>query len=168
MRLGYRPAIEAERIGRELIGKHFPDIVESGVQVRYVFRSEAQKHNGRLRLGECKKIGGFGAWLTLSSPPEGFVEPAEVAFYALVFAEDMWSQLTTHQRTALVHHELSHIWVEPSDDEDGWTLKVRSHDVEEFADTVKLFGVWAPDLDFFVRQTSEAIQLPFGEAGEQT
>lgn len=157
----FRPASEAQRIAEDLISKYYPEIEESEVEIRYIFRDECGKKGGREILGTCSKVSGRAAFLAQNGKPsEDYIPPKELAFYVLEFAEDLWKGLTPEQRIALVDHELAHILIEPPENEDdGWTLKTISHDVEEFAAVIQRHGLWKPDLQWFADQTRAAMQL---------
>lgn len=155
MAVMHRPASEPKRIGEELIGKHYPDIVDSACRIEWVFRSEAAKHGGKLRLGSCKKISGQTAFLSqVGTVSEAYVEPKYLSYYLIEIAEDCWQELSASQRVALIDHELSHIYLDHDDDE-GWTLKTISHDLEEFAAVVQRHGLWEPGLAWFAKVTSK-------------
>lgn len=170
MGVAYRPASEARRIAEYQIAEfsEFLEIQDCGVRIEYVFRSEPKRHGGKVTWGTCSKVGGRNAWLSMNgAPSEDYMEPKDVAYYVLEFAETIWNILEPVQREALVHHELSHIHIEAIEEGDGgYTLKTKSHDVEEFAGTVKRYGQWAPDLTFFVKATGDALHLFNPDTGE--
>lgn len=66
---------------------------------------------------------------------------------AIVVRRSAWDSLTDHQREALVHHELMHL-----DENDKGALVIRDHDLEEFGATVRAYGQWMPDVEFFAEQ----------------
>lgn len=159
----HRPASEPKRIGEELIAKYYPDIVDSGCRIEWLFQSEAAKKGGKLVLGTCKKISGEAAYLSqVGTPSEGYVEPKYLSYYRIAIAEDCWQELSESQRAALVDHELQHILLDHDDDE-GWTLKTQGHEIEEFSDVIKRHGLWEPGLAWFARVTSKQWTL-FDEA----
>lgn len=155
MALMHRPASEPKRIGEELIGKYYPDILDSGCRVEFIFRSECGKKGGHPVLGTLSKISGRQAFLSqLGTPSEGYVEPKYLAYYLVEIAEPEWKDLSPSQRVALVDHELAHCLLEHDDDE-GWTLKTTGHDLEEFSSIVERHGLWHPGLEWFARRTAK-------------
>jgi hypothetical protein len=163
MPITYRVASEAERIADKLIGKDFPIIGESGLRIVHLFRSEASKSGGKLCLGKTRKVGGIGALLAMDGGiPEDPVIPSDVALAVIEYAEDIWQRMTSIQREALVFHELCHIVVEPGEEEDDvWSFRLRTHDLEAFADEVTRYGAWKSDIAYFAEATAEALRLPF-------
>lgn len=61
--------------------------------------------------------------------------------YSIIIVEDTWKNMTLSGKKALLMHELLHV-VEL--DEDKW--KVREHSLEEFPDTIKLYGRWRNEI----------------------
>jgi hypothetical protein len=160
----WRPAKEPREIGEKLIEQHYSDISDSGVRVEWWFRNEASRKGGKLVLGSCTKITGRVAYMTQQGTlAEGYIEPKFLQYYVIEIAEDTWMELSAKQRVALVDHELSHILIE-HDDEDGFTYKTVSHDIEEFAAVLQRHGLWKPDLEWFARNIKGAMTLPFEDA----
>lgn len=163
MPVSYCSAGVVEEIADRLIPEHFPNLHESGVRIEYVFRSEAAKSGGKLCLGKARKVGGLNAILSMDSgPPEVWTAPADAAYFVIEVAADTWQRMSPKQQEALTFHELCHLVVEPGEEEkDAWTLKLRHHDLEAFADEVRFYGAWKADIQFFHQVTAEALSLPF-------
>lgn len=156
-------AAEAERVGDKIIPRDFPLLAESGTRIEYVFRSDATKSGGKICLGKCRKVGGLNAILSAEGGiPEEPTEPKDMAYLVVEVAYDMWRRMEPAQQEALVFHELCHAVVEKGEEEDDvWTLRLRAHDVEAFADEVRIYGLWKSDLTFFVETAGESLQLSF-------
>lgn len=148
----YRPASEVARIATDLIAKHHEHLGDVEAEMQFVFRDKASKKGGRVVLGAARKVSGLNAWLA-TDQDEAYDEDAP-GFFVIEIAEDEWQRLSDKQRVALVDHELSHCVIE-WDDDGVPTLKIRSHDLEEFTTIVKRHGLWKEDLQWF----GEAVQL---------
>lgn len=135
----FTPATVVEEIGTKLIEAYFPQLYD--IRVEYVFRSEAAHSGGRVVLGRCRKVSGMEAML---ATPHA-VDSAGLDFWVIEMAADFWPLLTPHQQTALTHHELSHAGVDEND-QGELVLRARSHDVEEFSEVIRIYGLWRPDL----------------------
>lgn len=113
--------------------------------------------DGRLILGKCKKASDLDREL--------------MAFdFVILLNRSFWNDpdVTDVQRRALLDHELMHAAVkyddagEPVEDERGRLVyRVRKHDIEEFADTVKRHGVYRHDLETFARALRSAALAGF-------
>lgn len=70
--------------------------------------------------------------------------------YVIQFRQAFWDAFTDRQRTAVVHHELTHIDI--SVDAKGRTkFGTREHDVEDFTRTMRRFGPILPSRAEFVK-----------------
>lgn len=61
MAVTYRPAPAAQRIGDKLVANVHTALVD--VEIRYIFRSETAKSNGKEVWAKARKIGGLNAFL---------------------------------------------------------------------------------------------------------
>src|SRR5213075_2971413 len=131
----YMPAPSVAAIGRKIITSFHPHL--RGTRVEFVFRSQAQKVGGKMRLGSAKKMTGAEALLSTPDVLDDDAATSEGLDYFLVtIAHDLWQHLDDDQRVALVDHELCHCEIET--DEDGEPqLSLKAHDVEEFAAVVE-------------------------------
>lgn len=153
---------ELAEIGRRLVAQHHPDLVNFGaVEIRYIFRSEASKSNGKVVWGKARKVGGLGAFLAMDTddaptgePPD---DPAE-AFFVIEIAHDVWLLLSPKQKVALVDHELCHLSV-ALDEAGAVRLSIRPHDLEEFEAILSRHSLWRPDLESFAVVAAKQLSL---------
>lgn len=152
MAVTFRPAPAVERIADKLIRNHHTDLTD--VEIRYVFRSEAAKQNGKTILGKARKVSGLSAYL--AQPEPGETPSGDADLFVIEIAEPEWADLTDAQRVALVDHELCHCTT--SFDEDTETLKLKTvpHDLEEFRAVVERHGLWRPDVEDFAHTIAQA------------
>lgn len=109
--------------------------------------------DGRVTLGKCKKATDLDRELY----PYDFVIMLQRDFY-----ED--GEVTDHQRSALIDHELSHAAVtedpltgDPIIDERGRKVyRLRKHDVEEFSSIIARYGTYKRDLEDFAQALNAA------------
>jgi hypothetical protein len=146
MTVTYRPAAAVARIAKDLIGKHHHELDD--VRIEYAFRSETAKSRGKEIWGQARKISGLNAYLSQEEEITE-AESGDVDYFVIEISEPVWAELDAGQRKALVDHELCHCTTEHNEDTGDLTLKLRHHDVEEFAVVVKRHGIWRPDLAAF-------------------
>lgn len=121
---------ELENMARELIGMYHSEAATA--RVFYFFKTKHRKKGDKAVLGTCSLL---NEKMQLMCPYD----------YCLEIADDAWQQLNETQRKALLLHELKHIQV--VEGEDGETkYRLRLHDLEEFSQVVKIFGLWKPDI----------------------
>ena len=150
----YRPADEAAEIAARLIPEWHPHLVDA--RIVYVFRSEAEIREGKLKLGSCRKVGGLNAWLAQSNDPP---QPDGNDFFVIELAEPEWHErLSDRQREALVDHELSHAYCEWGENEE-LKLSLVHHDIEEFAVIIDRHGLWHDDLTVFASSIAGALNV---------
>lgn len=127
----------------------------SDVTITYLWKREGGKKNGKLQLGQCKKVSGLEKWYAKSD-------------FIIWLASDHAKTLdmSSRQLEALLYHELCHISFEETDDGEA-TMKIRPHDVEMFADEVKRYGLWTTDLES-VQETFRQARIPFGSVAAGT
>jgi predicted SprT family Zn-dependent metalloprotease len=106
-------------------------------KIAYLFR-ENISHGDRVRLGVASKAGGKIHFLS------------DIDF-CIDFNWTAWRRLDGAARIALVDHELTHCTL----DDGEWMM--RHHDVEEFGEIVRRWGVWKPDLREFAKDMKGAI-----------
>lgn len=129
----FMPADQPKAIGEVLVG--ILHLHLRPAQTAYLFR-EKMKRRDRVGLGKAKKASPTLVYLT------GFDLVIE-------FNWTQWKLLTPEQRIALVDHELCHLAQDDTDVEKGPRWLLRHHDVEEFAEVVRRWGLWLPDLQEF-------------------
>lgn len=120
---------EYARIGAELIAEEpsLEGVRLSCARVAYLSSDNPRKSNGRAVLGSCEKVPPKWHWA------------ADYDYLVTVY-EPNAEGLTDAQRRILLHHELLHISVEQTED-GGEKYAIASHDVEEFAEIIRLHGV---------------------------
>jgi len=143
-------AKDAETIGRALIAdcKEFEGL--ELFDIRFVHRSGTLAGEGCKVLANCRRLPGLPSALTqpggLAETPDG-PRAKPIPVYVIQIAEEVWSYADDARRTALIHHELSHI--------SPVTGKIRVHTAEDFASTAYRYGAWQAGLEQVVR----AVQL---------
>lgn len=154
----YREAHEVARIAKDLIAKVPEHKALADVLVMYVFRSEATKSRGKLVLGKARMVSGLNAFLIQDEDPDAG------SLFVVEIAEDTWNRMTEPQRRALVDHELCHFEVEPGDGENPAAMKMKGHDLEEFAGVVERHGFWRSDIATFGSKMAEQMSLAIDAA----
>lgn len=156
------PRVIAEKV---LDFPEHTDIYNGGADIGWLFRTTEKIKTGRRILGTCycaPKVQGdlaplFDDMLTrlLGRIPD----------FLVVLDFDYWNEATPLQREILVHHEFLHasqakdIFGAPRFDRDGhpmWAL--RAHDIEEFNDVVRRYGVHSEDVEAFLRAITENME----------
>jgi predicted SprT family Zn-dependent metalloprotease len=132
-------ADQPEQIAQAIIPLLHTELASA--KIAYLFR-ETMERQGRIRLGTAAKAGGKLAYL------------ARVDF-TIEFNWTAWLRLSPSQRLALVDHELCHC----TQDTEKGTWAVRHHDVEEFGEVVRRWGLWQPDLQTFAAAVKAGQQL---------
>jgi hypothetical protein len=151
MAVSFRIAPEVQKIGDALVGKYHTHLQEYDVLVRYWFRDDTPKKNGALVLGTCERVTGKAKMHAKQ----------ELDFFLIIISEPQWEKLDDTQRMALVDHELAHAWCEYDEEKEELVLSLRPHDLEEFGDIVKRYGLWKQDITQFMVAAQEGghIQL---------
>lgn len=153
----WKEAPDVKEIAETLIFDHHAHLELFFDSMRFVFRDEAQKKNGKNIAGKAHKIGALPAYLAQSIKdvprktqlpereidghffPATEVESFEAPeFFLMEIAADIWEYLEPWQRVALVDHELY-----------GVKLGIRAHDIEEFIEVLVRHGRWDKDLSEF-------------------
>lgn len=117
---------EVLSLAYDIIREYHPKLLE--FNIGFVFRSEAGTSAGRRIIGQAAKA---PAKLSPFMDLDGIIW----------LAEDVWLNLDSAQKKALVDHELTHFQV----GSDG-SLSLRGHDVEEFYDIILRYGLWRSEL----------------------
>lgn len=156
----YRRAPEVAEIAAELIEteEDHAAIFHSEVRLEFVFIDKAPQSGGRIILGRARRISGLNA--VLSELPLYEVELCQDPrpFYVIEIAEDIWQALSPERRRALVDHELMHC--RPDRDDNGeLVLKMRPHDLEEFAGIIRRHGLWTSAAEQMGRAVIEQLAL---------
>jgi hypothetical protein len=141
----WKEAPDVKEIAETLIFDHHAHLELFFDSMRFVFRDEAQKKNGKdvprkTQLPEREIDGHFFP----ATEVESFEAPE---FFLMEIAADIWEYLEPWQRVALVDHELYHFTIEY--DDNGVKLGIRAHDIEEFIEVLVRHGRWDKDLSEF-------------------
>lgn len=152
----WREAPEVKEIADRLIPEHHQRIELYMDEIRYIFRDKAAKSRGNTVFGKAHKVGGMSCYLMHSAPGDvnKYGEQPPDCF-VMEIAENVWENLTTRQRTALVDHELMHFDAVLNEQTGEMNLGLRPHDIEEFSAIASRYGAWHPPLVEF----AEALQL---------
>lgn len=146
---------ELREMGDILIDRYGEISHLDDVRITYLWKREGGKKNGKLQLGQCKKVSGLEKWYAKSD---------FIIWLATDHAKVL--NMTPRQIEALLFHELLHATYEESEDGEA-TMKIRPHDVEMFADEVKRYGLWTTDLES-VQETFRQARIPFGSVAAGT
>lgn len=155
---------EPKEIAARLVAEchEFMDLRMGEPAILFLMRASPKIKAGKWVLGETclpRFMGGLspvGAWLLAKAC--GGTSPD----FLMLIDSAWWREADANQRAALIHHELKHIVIatdpegEKRFDDDGnpqWSLG--GHDLEEFRDTVRRFGAWAPDIRPFINAARE-------------
>lgn len=150
----YSNAEEVEEIAKDLIADHYPEIAGNPlVKIIYRFEDPARNKNGKVVMGECKRMTGLNSYLYHDGHD---FDPGTDPFFLILIAYTVWRKLSEKQREALVDHELAHIGCE-RDEEGNTRLSINAHDVEEFESVVRRHGMWKTDLQRFAEAVEETV-----------
>ena len=148
----YSRAPEVKEIADKLISTYFSNLNHPEVRIEYLYVDKVPSKSGKDVWGTFRKITNINAYLsTPGLPEEEDIEP--FPYFVMIISKPIWEMLDSNARNALVHHELCHASVEEK--EDGVKLSTRSHDLEEFSDVVKLYGLWRDDVEEFLKSAKE-------------
>lgn len=156
------PLIIAEKV---LDFPEHEDIRNGGADIGWLFRITEKIKHGRRILGMC-----------YSNPKvQGDLSPlfddlltrllGRIPNFLIVLDYEWWCEASPLQREILCHHELLHasqakdIFGAPKFDRDGnpvWAL--RAHDLEEFNDVVRRYGVHSEDVETFLRAITDNME----------
>lgn len=122
-----------------IIAKHIPFLAECAII--FIFQDEASEKDGKVVLGTAQKISDKMRAAGLHGD------------FIITLAKDQWVLGDDIQKDATVHHELLHCRYQEGD------LSIRPHDFEEFAEIVRLYGLWRMDLRMAAHAWESAIQM---------
>jgi hypothetical protein len=151
-------AMDPREIGaRVLTFPEHEDLVAGGATIDWLFRMREKRKAGRRILGTCymPKVQGdlsdlFDYLLAnyLGRTPD----------FLIVLDWAYFMEATEAQREILCFHELKHAgqardaFGAPRFDRDGMPIwAIHAHDIEEFDDVVRRYGVHNSDVDFFLK-----------------
>lgn len=118
-------------LAEQIIKDKRPDILDAGISVGFI-SSDKQKKHGRIKLvlGECKKVDELHK---LFCPYD----------FLIIIYDRNCEGLTDEQMQILIWHELNHIGIDPETGD----FFVKPHDVEEFDDIIREYGLHWQDGD---------------------
>lgn len=130
-------------LAADVISHHHPKLLDA--RIGFIFQDEASTKLGKVVLGSAQRISDKQRVAGLDM------------HYLVTIARDMWVTLTTHQKKALLDHELCHC-----DFTYGGIgeTKMRGHDIEEFQCIIDRYGLWKQDLQEIAPSFQNAIQSP--------
>lgn len=140
-------APEVEQVAKPIIASHYPDL--AGVDIVYVFRDKAKKHGDKIVEGTCMVKQGLDAMLAF-----GLNSSADVQFFVIEIAKDLWDDAPPDYREYLVDHELAHTRVERSNG--ARKLSTVTHDIEEFGAVIQRHGIMSPEHSKFLGNVGKA------------
>lgn len=158
-------APEVQRIAERLIAEEAQFRPLRAIRIEYLFRSTANKNNGKIIFGKASKVSSMNAYLAtpdIAHDPEASSEGSE--FFLMVIAHDMWEQALNDQaKEALVFHELCHYSVYVTDEGDR-VIGIIGHDLEDFSSVIRRYGAWRPDVRSFFEDVGHDVLSLFAES----
>lgn len=145
----YAAADSVEGFAQNLIPSFHPELATA--RIRYYFRENAGKKNGKLVLGSTKKVSEVNKFLLEDGRGDQFRFD-----FLIEVALDTWNEMNSDQRSALVDHLLERCFGEEDEDNGGamkWSL--REPDVHEFSTILRRHGIWNDSLNGFVQVAKE-------------
>lgn len=124
---------ELSRLGNALIDSRTVFIDLNACKIVFLFKKKGGNSKGKLKLGQCQK-------------PSGLLSYFSHTDFVIWAAADNCLGFTWYQMEALLYHELKHASVD-YDDQGEKKLTINGHDWEGFADEVRLYGDWKPDIE---------------------
>lgn len=123
----FLPAPQLEAVAERLVHKHvrFSHLLQ--MRVIYLWKMKGGETHGANTLGKCQS-------------PSGLLAHFSNAEFVIWLAADHCRDLSNEQIEAVVFHEMCH-----TASKDG-EAAMQGHDVEMFADEVRVYGAWKVDL----------------------
>jgi len=148
----YDNADSVETMAQKLIPNYHAEL--SSARIRYVFVDKASMKSGKPVPGKARRITGAMEFLT-------------DADFVIEVAADVWNEMTSEQRMALVDHLLEYCTGEEDEEDAGAPMKwrLREPDVKEFGTILHRHGAWNENLANFV---NIARQIGLSEIVEET
>lgn len=125
-------------IAKDLINRYHREL--GAADIGFIFRDEATTSKGKTVFAKAWK-------------PPAWLQAYKTLDFIIEIAEDIWNDLDTDRRIALIDHELCHC------DNLGDTPSLRAHDVEEFTEIIERHGFWNRDLMSAAPRIRGAVQL---------
>lgn len=139
---------EVITIAQSLIERYHPRLQDA--RIGFVFRSEAPVSQGRQVMAKAARV---------SDKMKAVMESqgARDIDFVIWIAFDVWQNLGSLRREALIDHELYHCVYDPVEHK----ASIRAHDFEEFHEVVERHGLWTSDLLRAGKTFHNALQLSF-------
>ncbi len=150
----YSPADEPRKIGHQLIKKHHDHL--SGRRVDFLFverkdkdgNSQGITRRGKNLYGQAKLVTGLSAYLAqVPYDSEWDGQP----FFVIQITKHFWTNASDLFKQALVDHELCHCEYDSEKDK----YSTVDHDVTEFVQIVKRWGLWNWEVEAFVKAAKQ-------------
>jgi hypothetical protein len=138
-------------MGEKVIKDYHPEL--DGIRVDFVLRDTTIMAGKKEIWGRAKKVTGLTAFLADS-------DETGDEFFLIEISQGIWDKLNEAERTALIDHELCHCVAERAgeDPTSPATLKLRTHDFEEFHEIIKRHGLWRPDMEAAAATFDEVLE----------
>lgn len=137
------------------------ELLAGGATIDWLFRNAEKRKHGRRVLGTCympavqgdlSDLFDFLLARYLTRAPD----------YLIVLDGIWWTEATPHEREILCFHEMKHagqardIYGGARFDREGMPIwAIHAHDIEEFDDVVRRYGVHSNDVERFLEALSE-------------
>lgn len=125
----------------EVVAGHLPDLVDLNIGIAW-HKDLKPDRDGKVLLGRCMLQGDLHRQMT--------------GIDVIVLLNHTWwmdPRVEEKQRKALLHHELCHVGIMKDDNGDAVKderskirLYPRKHNIEEFDEVIKDWGIWKDDL----------------------
>lgn len=141
--LQFDPAEDVEKIGNDLIARFHPHL--ANCHFAYLFRNKRTVRGGKEAFASAEKCSAKTKALVSCAQKKGTAEPFD---FCIVVSYEAWRELSEKQKSALIDHELSHCFVDETD-EGEILYSIRKHDIEEFVGVARRWGPYSHDLTLF-------------------
>lgn len=135
----------AYKLLRDLVEKHHAHLAEAGIVLVYEHGIKKDV-DGHLTWGRAKKV-----------------SPLEQQFHAhdfvILLNAEVWAKLPEKGKRPLLDHELCHCRVKTSEGGEK-TYYIRKHDLEEFNEIARRYGLWRDSLEALVNAALGKEQNP--------
>ena len=139
--LQFDPAPDVAKLGEDLIARYHPHLADCNFA--YLFRNKRQARGGKEIFASAEKCTAKTQALVAYAQPD-----ANKFNFCIVVSYEVWRELSEKQRSALIDHELSHCYVDETD-EGELVYSIRKHDIEEFTNVARRWGAYSSDLTLF-------------------
>lgn len=132
-------------LARELISKYHPHLAQCDAndEIAYLFKNKGITVKGKSAIATAEKCS-----------PKVYALSGK-RFVITICYED-WQNCTDILRRAALDHELFHLWLEEDEKTGETKYKILNHDLEEFGEIVRRYGVISHALAKFKTALEEA------------